>query len=124
MERLEKATAYLVYASVALGVLFLAVIHSVPGFPDWLFYSIMGGEGAWILCAVAIARRLRWAPYLAFALALITLAVSLPQPTHYAFASNGQYLDFSIFAGGALLQVGLILVILASFARSRRIQSP
>jgi hypothetical protein len=107
----EKVIAGLVYASVVLGVFFLAVIHGVPGFPSWLFYSIMGGEGAWIVCAVAIAKRVRWAPYLALVLALITLAISLPQPTHYTFAETGQIVAFFIFAAGSAIQVALIIAI-------------
>jgi len=111
--------ALLVYASAALGVLFLAVIHGVPGFPSWLFYSILGGECAWVVCALATSKGMRWAPYLAFALAIVTLSVSLPQPTHYTFAETGQLLDFAIFATGSSLQVALIVAILVGLVRSR-----
>lgn len=117
MARLDSAIAWLVYASVLLGVLFLYVIQGIPTFPAWLLYSIVGGEALWIVCAVAVARRLKWAPYLAVVLAVITLAVSLPQPTHYSFAETGQVLDFSIFAGGAVLQVALIVAAAAKFLR-------
>jgi hypothetical protein len=116
---IEKAIAALVYASVVLGVIFLLVLRGISGFPGWLFYSIMAGEVLWIICAVGITRRARWAPYMALILALITLAVSLPQPTHYSFAETGQIFDFAIFAGGAVLQVALILAIALRSIRSR-----
>lgn len=120
MTRLEKAIAALVYASVILGVLFLAVLHGIQGFPGWLFYSIAGGEVIWFLCAVAVWRQLGWAPYLALVLALITLAISLPQPTHYTFAETGQVLDVLIFAGGSALQFALIFAVALFALRSRR----
>jgi hypothetical protein len=116
---IEKAIIALVYASVVLGVIFLLVLRGISGFPGWLFYSIMAGEGLWIICAVGITRRARWAPYMALLLAIITLAVSLPQPTHYSFAESGQIFDFAIFAGGAVLQVALVIAIAMRFVRSR-----
>src|SRR6266550_9217354 len=81
---LEKTVAWLVYSSVVLGVLFLYVLYGTPGIPAFLFPSILGGEVIWLVCAVAISRRVGWAPYLALVLALITLAISASQPTHYA----------------------------------------
>ena len=117
---LEKAIAWLVYASVLLGVLFLYVLHGTPGIPGFLFPSIFVGEVIWILCAVAITRKVRWAPYLAVVLAVITLGVSLPQPTHYDFAQAGQIVNFLIFSGGAVLQFALIAAVGLFVYRSRR----
>jgi len=108
---LEKAVAWLVYSSVALGVLFLYVLYGTPGIPSFLFPSILGGEVIWLVCAVAISRRARWAPYMAFVLALITLVISLSQPTHYAFAETGQIVAFLIFTGGSVLQVALMAAV-------------
>ncbi len=110
---------WLVYASVVLGVFFLAVIYGFPDFPSWLFYSIMGGEGLWILCAVAVNRRARWGPYMAVVLAVITLVLSLSQPTHYTFAETGQIVAFLIFSVGAVLQVALLAAVSLLFVRGR-----
>ncbi len=118
--RLEKAIAWLVYASVVLGLLFLYVLYGTPGIPSFLFPSILVGELIWIGCAVAISRKARWAPYLALVLAVITLGVSLPQPTHYTFAESGQVVAFLIFTGGAALQFVLIAAVALSVLRSRR----
>jgi hypothetical protein len=114
-----RAVSLLVYASVILGLLFLAVLQGTPGIPSFLFPSILAGELIWIGCAFAVSRRARWAPALAAILAVVTLAVSLPQPEHYGFASSGQVVDFSIFAGGAVLQVALLISV-ALYFRSRR----
>lgn len=120
MTRLEKAIAGLVYASVVLGVLFLYVLHGTAGVPSFLFPSILVGELVWIACAVAVSRKARWAPYMAVVLALITLAVSLPQPTHYDFAQSGQVAAFLIFAGGSVMQFALIGAVVVFAFRSRR----
>ena len=117
---LEKAIAWLVYASVLLGVLFLYVLYGTPGIPSFLFPSILVGEIIWMACAVAISRKLRWAPYMAVVLAVITLAVSLSQPTHYTFAETGQIVAFLIFTGGAILQVALIAAVALFVFRTRR----
>lgn len=118
--RLEKTIAWLVYASVVLGVLFLYVLHGTGGIPSFLFPSILVGELIWIVCAVAISRKAKWAPYMAVVLAVITLAVSLPQPTHYTFAETGQVVAFLIFTGGAVLQFALIAAVAVFVFRSRR----
>lgn len=118
--RLEKAIAWLVYASVVLGVLFLYVLHGTAGIPSFLFPSILVGEVIWIVCALAIWRGAKWAPYMAVVLALITLAVSLPQPTHYSFAETGQVVAFLIFTGGAVLQFALIAAVALFLFRMRK----
>jgi hypothetical protein len=118
--RLERAIAWLVYASVVLGLLFLYVLYGTPGIPSFLFPSILVGEVVWMACAVAVSRGARWAPYMAVVLAVITLAVSLPQPTHYDFAETGQVVAFLIFTGGSVLQFALIGAVGLFVYRSRR----
>lgn len=120
MTRLESVIALLVYASVVLGVLFLYVLYGTPGIPGFLFPSILAGEVIWMVCALAIRRRAKWAPYMAVVLALITLGVSLPQPTHYSFAESGQVVAFLIFTGGSVLQFALIAAVAVFAYRSRR----
>ncbi len=121
MSRLERAIAWLVYASVVLGVLFLYVLYGTPGIPNFLFPSILAGELVWIACAVAVSRGASWAPYMAAILAVVTLGVSLPQPTHYDFAESGQIVAFLIFGGGSVLQFALIGAVALFVYRSRRV---
>ena len=123
MVNAEKAVAGLVYASVVLGVFFLYVLYgftSIAGFPSFLFPSIFGGEILWVICAVAVTRRVRWAPYMALVLALITLVLSLSQPTHYSFAESGQIEAFLVFSIGALIQLALIAAVSVFLLRDRR----
>jgi hypothetical protein len=118
---LQRAVAWLVYSSVVLGALFLYVLYGTPGIPSFLFPSILGGEVIWLACAVAISRRAKWAPYMALVLGLITLAISVSQPTHYTFAETGQIVAFLIFTGGSVLQVALIAAVSLFVVRSRRV---
>jgi hypothetical protein len=114
---LDTWIAWLVYASVALGAVFLAVARGIV--PDFLFYAILGGEVAYVVCAVLVALRVRGARYFALALAVVTLASSLPQPQHYEFAETGQLVAFLIFAGGSALRFFLIVAFLLRTFRSR-----
>ncbi len=57
---------------------------------------------------------------MAVVLAVITLGVSLPQPTHYSFAVTGQIVAFLIFTGGAVLQFALIAAVALFVFRTRR----
>lgn len=117
MASLDTWIAWLVYASVALGAVFLAVAHGIV--PDFLFYAIAGGEAAYVVCAVLVAMHVKGARYFALALAVVTLASSLPQPQHYEFAVTGQLVAFLIFAGGSALQVLLIIAVLLRTFRAR-----
>ena len=109
MDRLKRAIDFLVYASVALGVLFVYVASSVV--PSWLLACLVTGEVAYALTALALWRGIRQAYYAVLVLALLVLAVSLPQPEHYAFATNGQVGRFLIFAAGSALQVCLLVAV-------------
>ena len=120
MPTTHKAIAWLVYSSVGLGVLFLYVLYGTPGIPGFLFPSIGVGEILWIVCAAAVNRGARWAPYMALLLALITLVISLSQPTHYTFASSGDIEAFLIFSVGSAIQVALIASVALWFLRSRK----
>ncbi|MGD0637194.1 MAG: hypothetical protein ABSA72_04050 [Nitrososphaerales archaeon] len=109
MAELKKAIQWLVFASVAMGVLFILAAGTLV--PSWLLASIVAGELAYAAAAYALARGHRAAYYAVEVLALIVLAVSLPQPGHYAFASDGQVGAFLIFGIGSVLQICLIVLI-------------
>jgi len=118
MEGLKRAIDWLVYASVVLGLLFAYSASSLV--PAWLLASIVVGEVAYAGTAVALARGSRRAYYAVVVLALLVLAVSLPQPDHYAFAGNGQVGAFLIFATGSALQICL-LVLIPVYLRRRHV---
>jgi hypothetical protein len=116
MVGLKKTVDWLVYASVALGLLFIYAASTLV--PSWLLGSIIVGEVAYAAAAYAVARGYRAAYYAVVALALVVLAISLGQPGHYAFASDGQVGAFLIFATGSVLQI--LLLILVPFYLRRR----
>jgi hypothetical protein len=107
-----------VYASVLLGLLLLYA--AAPLVPSWLLASLASGEVAYAACAVAVARGFRRAYYGVFALGILVLAVSLPQPDHYSFATSGDIGAFIIFAAGSALQACLLVTIPIYLRRTRR----
>ncbi len=116
--RLKRAIDLLIYLSVALGVILLAQIYFLV--PPWLFYSVLGGWLAYLLVAFAAAKRHRFAYPAAFALSILTLAVSLPQPEHYAFSSEGMWIAALTFAIGSVLQIALLILLFIYFVRYRK----
>jgi hypothetical protein len=109
MSVLKKVIDWFVYASVVLGVLLVYVANGLV--PSWLLVSLIGGDVAYAAAAVALARGYRRAYYAVIVLSLLVLAVSLPQPDHYAFAGSGQIGAFLIFAVGSALQISLLIMI-------------
>jgi hypothetical protein len=107
-----------IYASVVLGLLLLYAAE--PLVPSWLLTSLAIGEFAYAGCAVCVARGSRGAYYVAFALAVLVLVVSLPRPEHYAFAAEGDVGAFLIFAAGSVLQASLLVEVPIFLRRTRR----
>ena len=117
MKNLRRVSDIFIYASVALGlVLLLQLWYLVP---VWLFYSVTLGWIAYFITAVAIMRRHEGAYKAALILAILTLVVSLPQPEHYAFVSEGINLASMTFIIGSLLQLCIIVLLTVYFLRNR-----
>jgi hypothetical protein len=119
MERLKRVIDLFVYASVALGL--LLVLVAGPLVPSWLLASLIAGEVAYALTAVAVARGYRRSYYAVVVLALLVLVVSLPQPDHYSFASSGQIGAFLIFAAGSVSQICLLIMIPVYLRRRQKV---
>ena len=108
----------MIYVSVALGPLLLAEIYGqVPGF---VFYSVMAGWVAYLICALAVAKGQSRAYVFVVALAILTLAVSLPQPAHYSLVTNQEFLAASTFLLGSAFQILLIILIPIFLLRRRK----
>jgi hypothetical protein len=106
----------LIYASAALGVVLLPQLYGLV--PMWLFSSVLVGWLAYVVVAVLAARGRAIAYPLALVLAILTLAVSLPQPEHYSFVEAGFSLASSTFIVGSAVQI--VLLILTSIYLFRR----
>ena len=96
----------LIYLSVALGVVLIPQLYGLV--PIWLFYSVLGGWLAYVVVAILAAKGRTIAYPLAIVLAVLTLAVSLPQPEHYAFVEAGFSLASGTFIIGSAVQIALL----------------
>jgi len=106
---LRDAVNLLVYLSVALGIVLLPQLYDLV--PSWLFLSVLVGWLAYVIVAVLVAKGRSVAYPLAFVLALLTLAVSLPQPAHYSYVEAGPSLASATFLFGSALQLALAILI-------------
>jgi len=97
---------WLIYASIILGVALLAQLYWLV--PTWLFYSVLAGWTAYLMVGIAVTFRVSMAYPVSLILAVLTLAVSLPQPEHYSF---GVSLASLTFITGSILQIGVILAV-------------
>ncbi len=109
LKTLKASADLLIYASIILGAALVVQLYSLV--PLWLFYSVLTGWIAYLIVAVAIAKGLRMAYPLSLVLAILTLAVSLPQPEHYSFFQAGPSPASLTFIAGSVLQVAVILTV-------------
>ena len=116
--QLKRAINLLIFLSVALGVVLLAQIYILV--PTWLFYSVLTGWFGYLLVAIVASTGRKIAYPFAFILSILTLAVSLPQPEHFSFASEGMWLATLTFAAGSALQIALLILIPIYLIRERR----
>ena len=118
MPSLTRTIDLLIYLSVALGVVLLPQLYGLV--PAWLFYSVLGGWLAYVLVAVLTATGHKIAYPLAFALSILTLVVSVPQPEHQSFVMAGLSLASVTFLIGSALQLALIFLVPICFIRKQR----
>jgi hypothetical protein len=106
---LKRAVNSLIYLSVALGIVLLPQLYGFV--PSWLFLSVLVGWLVFVVVAILAMKGRSTAYPLALALAVLTLAVSLPQPAHYSFVQAGPSLASATFLLGSVLQFALIILI-------------
>ena len=109
VKTLKGAANLLIYASILLGAVLLIQLFALV--PFWLFYSVLAGWIAYLIVALAVAKGLKVAYPLSLVLAILTLAVSLPQPEHYSLIQAGLNPASLTFIAGSVLQVAVILTV-------------
>ena len=119
LKTLKSLTRFLIYASILLGATLLVELYAVV--PVWLFYSILAGWVAYLITAVAIAKDLKIAYPSSLVLAILTLAVSLPQPEHHSLVEAGPSPASVTFILGSVLQVAVILTVSSYLVLTRRV---
>jgi hypothetical protein len=107
LRTLKTLSHLFIYASIILGVVLLAQLYSIV--PPWLFYSVLAGWIAYLITAMAVARGLKIASPVSLVLAVLTLAVSVPQPEHSSLVEAGFSLASLTFIAGSALQIAVIL---------------
>ena len=118
MISLARVIQAIVIFSVALGVVFLVQVRGLV--PDYVFDYVAAG---WVLfvvdCGLTFLRpRISYA--LAFVLAVLALASSLPQSVHYAFITSGDVLPAATFILGSAAQFLLVFLVPYFFLKERR----
>ena len=109
---------WLIYSSVVLGILLLAQLYAL-NVPSFLFFSILAGWVLYVIVAIAVRTGRSKAYPAALILAIVTLAVSIPQPEHLSLAEAGPTLASLTFILGSILQAGVILLIASSIVMKR-----
>ena len=115
MRDLRMIANWLIYASIILGIALLAQLYSIV--PSWLFYPVVAGWIAYFVVGIAVTLRVGAAYPVSLVLAVLTLAVSLPQPEHY---SLGASLATLTFLAGSILQIGVIVSVARYLMLKRR----
>jgi hypothetical protein len=119
--QLKRAVDLLIFLSVALGVVLLVQIYKLVH--NWLFYSVLTGWFAYLLVAIVALTGRKIAYPFASILSILTLAVSLPQPVHFSFASAGMWLATFTFAAGQALQIALLILIPIYWSKGKNPQA-
>jgi hypothetical protein len=119
LKTLKALTDLFIYVSIILGLVLLVQLYSIV--PTWLFYSVLAGWIAYLITAIAIAKGLKIAYPASLVLAVLTLAVSLPQPEHSSLAEAGLSLASLTFIAGSALQIAVILSVSTYLFLTRRL---
>jgi hypothetical protein len=113
-----KVIQGLIIFSVVLGILFLAQVYTLV--PSFVFEFVTVGWVLFVVDMVLSFVRPRISYLLAFVLAVLALAASLPQAAHYAFIQYGDLLPAATFILGSVAQVFLLVLVPYHFLKSRR----
>jgi hypothetical protein len=119
LRNLRALTHWLIYSSVILGFVLLVQLYAIV--PSWLFYSVLAGWIAYLITAIAVAKGLKISYLVSLTLAVLTLAVSLPQPEHASLVQAGFSFASVTFVAGSILQVGVIISVSVYLLETRRL---
>jgi hypothetical protein len=114
----EKAIQAMVLFSTLLGMLFLVQANGL--LPALVFDFVATGWILFVVDSVLTFAAPRPAYALAFVLAILALASSLPQSAHWAFIINGDLLPAATFVLGVVAQFSLLVLVPFHFMTERR----
>ena len=96
------------------------MVQAYSAVPSFVFEFVAVGWVLFVADAALTFVRPRVAYVLALALAVLALASSLPQSSHWAFVANGDVLPAATFLAGSAVQVALIVLVAYYFVGARR----
>ena len=105
--------------STLLGILFLIEVYGL--LPSDVFLFVTVGWVLFVIDSILTFTNPRVSYGMAFALALLALASSLPQTAHYAFVENGVLLPAITFILGTVAQVSLLVLVPYYFLKQKRL---
>ena len=108
----------LIVFSVIVGVFFLWEVY--PIVPSFLFDFLALGWFLFLVDAGLTFVRPRASYFLGLALAILTLAASLPQPEHYSLIASGNAQATATLILGSSAQAGIIVSVAYYAIKSRR----
>ena len=108
----------LIVFSVLIGASFLYEAQGLLPADVYTFVTV--GWVLFVVDAVLTFVRPRLSYFLAFVLAILALASSLPENAHYAFIEQGDLVPALIFILGSAAQVLLIVMVPYHFLSARR----
>ncbi len=106
----KTITNVAIYATIALGPVLLLQVYGIVH--AYLFYSLLTGWIIYLIAGAGVALNKRKFYILASLLSILVLVLSLTQPEHYLFFSQGKVYAALTFLAGDLLQV---IVLVGSF---------
>jgi hypothetical protein len=118
MQQTSRPIQALVLFSALLGVLFLVQVYGV--LPAQLFDFVAVGWVLFVIDSILTFTNPSVSYAMAFALAVLALASSLPQSAHYAFIENGVLLPAATFVLGSVAQALLVILVPYHFIKRRR----
>ena len=119
LQRYLRWANWLIYVSVALGILLLSQLYALR-VPLALLIPILVGWIVYLIGAIAIWRGHSNVYPAALVLAIVTLTVSLPQSQHLSLVEAGPSLASLTFILGSILQLGVIILIGYSMIAARK----
>ena len=100
-----------IYVTIALGPILLLQVYGIVH--AYLFYSLLGGWIVYLIAGAGVALNKKRFYMLTSLLSILVLVLSLSQPEHYLFFSQGKVYAALTFLIGDLLQV---IVLAGSFS--------
>jgi hypothetical protein len=92
-----------IYATIGLGPILLLQVYGIV--PAFLFYSLLGGWIVYLIAGAGVSLNKNRFYILTSLLSILVLVLSLSQPEHYLFFSQGKVYAALTFLVGDALQV-------------------